>query len=352
MPVFRSRTAFELVDNVTAFFNLELGLTRGQVPASHIEQRKIFTPAKGTESDAAAENSRSQRHDGQDDRTGGVNPANIIWIFGTARTGSTWLANMMEEIENHKLWDEPLVGALFGNFHYVRAAHKIGKNSLFGNEMMRRELIRSFILQAIELKFPRLGEKDYLLIKEPNGSIGAPLMVEALPESRMIFLVRDPRDVISSNISGHAEGGWFRRQWEKGMRKHKPPPENPDVLVREKARKYREFVSRSKQAYEEHEGPKVLVRYEDLRPDTLGEMKRIYSTLGIKVEEKRLLHVVEKHSWDIIPAKEKGEGKFTRKATPGGWQEDLTSEQVRVVEEITAPLLEEFYRDRIREARL
>ena len=37
------------------------------------------------------------------------------------------------------------------------------------------------------------------------------------------------------------------------------------------------------------------------------------------------------------------EGKVFRKATPGGWREDLTSEQVDVVERITAPLLDEFY---------
>ena len=31
------------------------------------------------------------------------------------------------------------------------------------------------------------------------------------------------------------------------------------------------------------------------------------------------------------------------KATPGGWREDLTPEQARVVEKVTGPLLREFY---------
>jgi hypothetical protein len=55
--------------------------------------------------------------------------------------------------------------------------------------------------------------------------------------------------------------------------------------------------------------------------------------------------VVGKHSWENIPKEDKGEGKFYRKATPGGWREDLTPEQVRTVEEKTAPLLMEFYPD-------
>ena len=56
-----------------------------------------------------------------------------------------------------------------------------------------------------------------------------------------------------------------------------------------------------------------------------------------------LARVAEKHYWEKVTVGEKGEGKFYRKATPGGWSEDLTPEQVRVVEEITAPLLKEFY---------
>ena len=87
----------------------------------------------------------------------------------------------------------------------------------------------------------------------------------------------------------------------------------------------------------------MLVRYEDLRSDTLGTMRRIYSSLGIPVDERELSRAVKKHSWENVPEEEKGEGKFYRKATPGGWREDLTPEQIEIVERITAPLLKEFY---------
>jgi hypothetical protein len=61
------------------------------------------------------------------------------------------------------------------------------------------------------------------------------------------------------------------------------------------------------------------------------------------VDERELAKAVEKHAWENIPKEKKGEGKFYRKATPGGWQEDLTPEQAELVERITAPLLNEFY---------
>ncbi len=87
-----------------------------------------------------------------------------------------------------------------------------------------------------------------------------------------------------------------------------------------------------------------MVRYENLRTNTLETMKRIYSALGIPVREEELARVVQKHSWENLSEEEKGEGKFYRKATPGGWKDDLTPEQARIVEKVTAPLLEEFYR--------
>ncbi len=117
----------------------------------------------------------------------------------------------------------------------------------------------------------------------------------------------------------------------------------PDNFVRARANSYLNLVGSIKEAYDAHEGRKVLVRYEDLRADPLGEMKRIYSTLEIPAEEEALARAVEKHSWETIPEKEKGEGKFYRKGTPGGWRDDLTPEQAQVVEDITAPLLKEFY---------
>jgi hypothetical protein len=69
----------------------------------------------------------------------------------------------------------------------------------------------------------------------------------------------------------------------------------------------------------------------------------MYGELNVPVEEARLAKAVEKHSWENIPEEEKGQGKFYRKATPEAWREDLTRRQVKTVERITAPLLEEFY---------
>jgi hypothetical protein len=281
---------------------------------------------------------------------GGIKPENIVWMFGTARTGSSWLSVMMGDIGGHDRWHEPLVGHLFGNLYYVRAAHR-GEDEHFILGDRHRELwlgaVRRFVLDSATARFPELVGEDgrYLIVKEPQGSMGAPLLMQALPESRMILLVRDPRDVVASNLDAHKQGTWTADLMKKGG-KEKPPSlaeSRPDEFVRGQARRYVRDVGNAKLAYDAHKGRKVLVKYEELRADTLGTMKHVYSTLGLPVDEDELARSVGRHSWENIPEEQKGEGKFHRKATPGGWKEDLTPEQAAIVDRVAGPLLKQLY---------
>ena len=274
-----------------------------------------------------------------------IDPNRMVWIFGSGRSGSTWLRSMMGELEGTGVWEEPMVGRLFGEF-YSRAPKDNRRSADFvmGDPIRRGWVrsIRNFVLDGARYSNPRLGPEDYLVIKEPNGSVGAPLLMEALPESRMILLVRDPRDVVASVLDAATEGGWLYESRE-GKTGTRGTERRPNAFVRERANVYRRGVESAWQAYDAHDGPKVLVRYEDLGANTLDEMRRIYATLNIVVEDEDLRRAVEKHSWENVPDREKGRGKFYRRGTSGGWKEDLTLRQVEVVEKATASLLERFY---------
>lgn len=274
-------------------------------------------------------------------------PENVIWIFGSGRSGSTWLRSMMGEMAHHRVWEEPMVGRLFGSFHDNAQEGQLKSASFILGEPTRKgwtRSIRNFVLDGARYAQPRLGPSDYLVVKEPNGSMGAPLLMQALPESRMILLVRDPRDVVSSVLDGAKKGSWLYEWGEKGgWKENALADENPDGFVKRRARTYLHHAGAAKRAYDAHRGPKTLVRYEDLRADTLAVMRRMYADLHVSVDADGLERAVEKHSWENIPKEKKGEGKFYRKGASGGWREDLTPEQAKTVERITAPLLSEFY---------
>ncbi len=280
----------------------------------------------------------------------GVRPENVVWIFGSGRTGSSWLTFMMGALPDHTRWNEPMIGYLFGHLHHNRGyTRQDRKHFILADDYEETWIssIRSLLLNGATTRFPERAENGYLVVKEPHGSVGAPLLMRALPESRMIFLVRDPRDVMASRMDAKRKGS--RPSQRRIMKRPERLEEDmkadkqPDAFVESQAQHYLRDIKLAKQAYEAHEGRKVLVRYEDLRADTLGTMKRIYSALEISVDEGDLARVVEKQAFENIPEEEKGPGTIRRKASPGGWKEDLTPEQVEIVEKEAAPILDRFY---------
>jgi hypothetical protein len=272
----------------------------------------------------------------------GIPPENVVWVFGSGRTGSSWLTFMMATLPAHTRWNEPRVGSMFGYLYYeVAWTRQATKHFILANDYEETWLssLRSLVLSGALTRFPERVEGGYVVIKEPHGSIGAPLLMKALPESRMIFLVRDPRDVVASALAVTLvpKGG---RNRASRVRKVEAQAEK---YVRQRAKTYLRDIKNTEQAYEAHEGRKVLVRYEDLRADTLETMKRIYSALEIPVDEGDLAKVVEMRTFENIPEEKKGLGTIRRKATPGGWSEDLTPEQVEIIERENAEILNRFY---------
>jgi hypothetical protein len=286
--------------------------------------------------------------------TGNIRPEDIIWIIGSPRTGSTWLSRMLGELENCEVWQEPFFGVILSFRDNIANQGWIGhRNFILGerNKPIWLNYMRRMFLAVAEVWFTGHG---HLVVKEPNGSVGARLVLEAFPESKVIFLVRDPRDVIASQLDAVKPDSWYgRARFESSAATAQFDPEGGSFVFSQPAseEEFVESLSRdvvasvtaSQDAFDAHGGPKMFLKYEDLRVNTLDFMRDLCSTLGLGVDEGQLARAVEAYSWENLPEDTKGEGKPRRKATPGGWREDLTPEQVEVVERVTAPLIERFY---------
>lgn len=173
-------------------------------------------------------------------------------------------------------------------------------------------------------------------VKEPNGSQAADVILTSLPRSRLLFLLRDGRDVVDSDLAAHLRGSWMSRRYPiiRGI----GPPERLDFVV-QSAHKWLWRTEVVEAAFATHRGPKRLVRYEDLCADPAAEMEGVFDWLELDVSATMLSATVERHAFQNAPAH--GPGEFHRAGSQGLWRENLTSEERAVMERVIGPKLQE-----------
>lgn len=265
--------------------------------------------------------------------------SNLIWIFGTYRSGTTWLA---KELLSYKtsVWDEPGIGWHLGMFSKTPGLRSIDKNQARKNYFFNHSYksswlfyLRKLILLRIYSEFLETGKK--IIIKEPNGSLAADILSESLSKSKFILVVRDCRDVIASLADGMREGGWLAQS--NGY--HITDEQRPS-FIEEEAITIQKTWEVLLNAYRKHDDDlKYCIRYEDLRINTLQELKKLYEFLEIKIELETLKKIVQKYDFKNIPDNQKGQGQSKRSATPALWKKNLTPQEITIIHKILGPTL-------------
>lgn len=170
---------------------------------------------------------------------------------------------------------------------------------------------------------------------------------------RTVTVVRDPRDVAVSQFhhchdTFHADG--FNKHIVKLYREKvftpgATPAEDLAAFVEVTMR---EPISPSYswgQFYSSVDlDSAILVRYEDLRSDPAAALSRLFDALNLPVEAAQIEKVVGAHDITKILAKRKDKdaNHFIRKGKVGGWQDDLTPESVKQIEQDAGAFLARF----------
>ena len=296
------------------------------------------------------------------------NERELAWIMGSSRSGSTWLLRMLRELRAVVGVDDPHLGHHLGVWRpapiaWATATDRPELTTL--NELKRekadyffsddykdawlpplRDLIRTRFEAQIEERCPEGVERPVLVVKEP-GSHAAELIFEAFPASRLIFLLRDGRDVVDSWIDAYQRGSWAIDEGAFAV-----APEGRLALV--------EWLS-SVWAYRARavgavfarrdESDRILIRYENLLAEPARELERICETIGVRPEPGELAAIAERHAFSNVDDAMRGEGQEIRAAEPGSWRHNLTPDEGRAMEEIMGAELTAFgYELRISEA--
>ena len=282
----------------------------------------------------------------------------LVWILGSPRSGSTWLLYLLGEDKRVVPINEPLIGWYLGpllsdlpgfetstldshNFT-LRQAQRDKRNQFFSEPFrdvwlpsLRSMMLRRF---AAQVSHSGSGRRPLVLVKEPNGSQSADLLLDALPRSRLLFLLRDGRDVVDSELAANLKGSWATQDFPgaEGI-----AGDDRLAFVAQSARKWLWRTEVVERAYEAHRGPRLTLRYEALRRDPETVLPELFEWLGIPVSPEVLRERVRKHAFEQIPEQTRGPQSFYRSASPGSWRQNLTLQEQDVVQEILGPKLQD-----------
>jgi hypothetical protein len=285
----------------------------------------------------------------------------LTWMFGSPRTGSTWLMKLLAEHPSVSAINEPLIGLYLSPFlsdfpggdatlldssnYSLRQAQR-DKPSQFFSEVYSHiwipglaRLIRERLQAEAARSQPRGAlSRRLVLIKEPNGSQSADVIMRATPQSRLLFLLRDGRDVVDSELAANLEGSWVSRDFP-GLRGI--AESDRLAFVVQSAHKWLWRTEAVQRALEGHQGPSLVVRYEQLLEDPAAELRRVFSWLSLVVSEADLRHWTHANDFERMASGSTGPKEFFRSAQPGAWRDNLRSDEVEAISTILGPKLHE-----------
>ena len=260
---------------------------------------------------------------------------NLVWLFSYARSGTSWLAGKLLS-HNTLFLNEPLIGMHLGMFAPVFLTGKLIRNYDFFKDEPNyffsdrfsniwKFHLRKFILNRVNSQFNDLSKK--IIIKEPNGSFAADILSQCFPNSKIIIMIRDGRDVIDSKVDSFKEGAWGSKGGTFSIPKNKR-----ENFVAFHAKSWIKQADLLNQTYNSHSNEfRFKLNYEDLLSNTYQNLKNLYEFIGIKIDEGDLEKIVEKSSFKNVPQNEKGGGKVVRSASPGDWKKNLTEKEHEIM---------------------
>lgn len=286
----------------------------------------------------------------------------MLWILGSPRSGSTWLLKLLRGHPSVVAINEPLIGWYLGPFlsdmpggkaerldtsnFTLRREQRHKADQFFATQFedvwrpdLARMIRRRFAAHAIRFPPPDGGvSRAIIAIKEPNGSQSADEIMRALPQARFLFLLRDGRDVVDSELAAHLKDAWLSKAFPGagGIE-----PDARLEFVGQSARKWLWRTEVVQAAFAEHPGPRRLIRYEELLADPAAHLRSLFAWLGIAANQDLVQTTVDRHAFERLPEAHRGPLGFYRSASPGSWRENLSEPEQAELARILHPKLRE-----------
>lgn len=265
---------------------------------------------------------------------GDAKGANLVFIVGCPRSGTTWLQRLLATHPQIKTGQESRL------FEYVGLQLRLWQRDLdksdgrggtgMASYLDTEEFFaiqKNYLAALLAPMLQDLQPGQIFLEKTPGHALFIPEIVQLLPAAKIIHLLRDPRDVVASLLA--ASKGWGKN-WAPRRAKHA-------------ARLWCEHTRQAQAAGKRlPPGQFLEVSYEALLENPSAGLVSIARFLNLPWADSEIFFAIAANSADEMrqgngtPIPLRGElGKqssgsvrdpngFIRKARPGSWREDLT----------------------------
>jgi hypothetical protein len=263
----------------------------------------------------------------------------LVFVVGCPRSGTTWVQRLLSLNPQVRTGQESnlFVDSIGLQLRRWRRGLELQERGGVGlacyfTETEMLELLREFMCKLLQRMLDPLAEGQFFVEKTPDHALYLPEIIELLPASRIIHVIRDPRDVVASLLA--ASRTWASEStWAPGSAR-----EGTKLWMRSVSGVSR--IARKKQ----HSKRLLEVRYEDLHNSPIESLARVRDFIGLDWSEEEMQRVFEanrmtspsgqKISQPLIPLSGQAalvsgphvnEPKgFLRKGTPGSWRSDLS----------------------------
>ena len=264
------------------------------------------------------------------------NGERLVFVLGCPRSGTTWVQRLLSCHPRVRTGQESnlFIDSIGLQLRRWRRGLSLKERSGVGlacyfTEVEMLELLREFMLKLLKRMLEPLNDGEIFVEKTPDHALYLAEIIELLPASRIIHVIRDPRDVVASLLA--ASRGWASESlWAPRS-------------AREGAKLWMKSVNTVRKTIKHTRSKQLLeVRYEDLYDSPVPTLRGIAEFVGLVWTEEEMREVVEANRFapggdrnqPAIPLSGQAalafgphvtdpEG-FLRKGKPGSWKSDLS----------------------------
>jgi len=260
----------------------------------------------------------------------------LVFIVGCPRSGTTWLQKLLAKHPRIKTGQESdlfdiYIGPQLRAWRKYKNPESSGRGMVglacYLTEQEFLSILGDYMEKLLKAMIGDLCPGDIFVEKTPSHALYIPEIVELLKKCKIIHLIRDPRDTVSSIIAASKDWGksWAPKYaWKAALMwlRHVK-------AAREAGRRLPDWQY-------------LEVKYEDLFFSTSKKLIEIGDFVGIKWDKDNLKSTIEENCLKSAkikggtPIQLKGEAArrigpmvnepkgFIRRGIPGSWQKDLS----------------------------